>query len=450
MEKCLKVGHARIDITPTEPVPLTGYGNSHRRISVGVLDPLLATCVVFKDTNNNTLVLCTVDMCHLSERVWPLVVEQASVKWGIPKETIYLAATHTHSGPDYQQDLCESSGHYREFLIESLVQVIGAALTDCKNATIETASTTNEGLNFVRHYLMEDGSYAGDNFGDRKTKKVLHSVTQPDRNIQMIKIVRDGEKDILMVNWQAHPALASTGTSEYGKQNRFYVTSDYVGVTRRVVEERTGMHFAFFQGACGNISSRTYDPKESVTRNHVEYGEQLAEFIIKGLDGFRPVAASEVGAKSILYHGKTDHSEDHLLPYAEIVAEEWKNSGDYDKCKELGAPYGINTCYHAMSILRKVTMGEYLDMNLGAGKVGDIGFAFIPYEPFDTNGMYIKENSPFAMTFVLGYTNGYFNYIPSKLGFDYSCYERNQCKHERGTGEAVAEAIVDALNELHQ
>ena len=450
MRDCLKVGYARKDITPTEPVPLSGYGDSYRRISVGVLDQLCATCIAFTDENNNTLALCTVDLCYVSDRIWPVVVEQAAAKWGIPKDAIILAATHTHSGPDYQQDLCESAVRYREFLIESLVQVIGEAMADRKAAKMEIARTNNEGLNFVRHYLMEDGSYAGDNFGDRKTKKVLHSVTQPDRNIQLIKIIRDSEKDILMVNWQAHPALASTGTSDYGKEHRFYITSDYVGVTRRVVEERTGMQFAFFQGASGNVSSRTYDPKESVTRNHVEYGEQFAEFIIKGLNGFVPVSGEGVNARSMLFHGKTDHTEDHLLPYAKIVAEEWENTGDYFKCKELGEPYGINTCYHATSILRKVTMGEYLDMNLGAGRVGEIGFAFIPYEPFDTNGMYIKENSPFEMTFILGYANGYFNYVPSKLGFEYNCYERNQCKHEPGTGEAVADTILQTLQELHK
>ena len=29
----MKIGYARIDITPTEPVPLAGYGNTSRRIS---------------------------------------------------------------------------------------------------------------------------------------------------------------------------------------------------------------------------------------------------------------------------------------------------------------------------------------------------------------------------------------------------------------------------------
>jgi len=81
--------------------------------------------------------------------------------------------------------------------------------------------------------------------------------------------------------------------------------------------------------------------------------------------------------------------------------------------------------------------------------VGDIGFGFLPYEPFDTNCVEIKEGSPKETTFVLGYANGYFNYVPSKLGFSYSCYETNSCKHVPGTGEAVAESVVDMLQQLH-
>ena len=33
----LKAGYARVDVTPDESVPLTGYGNSSQRMSKGVL-----------------------------------------------------------------------------------------------------------------------------------------------------------------------------------------------------------------------------------------------------------------------------------------------------------------------------------------------------------------------------------------------------------------------------
>lgn len=64
-----------------------------------VLDLLYATCIVFADENDNALALCTADLCHVSGRVWPAVVEQASAQWGISRDASILAATHTISLP---------------------------------------------------------------------------------------------------------------------------------------------------------------------------------------------------------------------------------------------------------------------------------------------------------------------------------------------------------------
>lgn len=450
MEKKLQVGYARIDISPVESVPLEGYGNTHLRMSQGILDPIMGTCIAFTDDKDNTLVLMTIDHCVTSGLMWPHVIKGVAEKYNLPEKAVVVAATHTHSSPACYCPKEPSAARYTQQLIDQLIQVAGEALQNRSSAKLQIARTKNEGLNFVRHYLMEDGSVAGDNFGDYKTKKILRSITEPDRNIQLIKILRENDKDILMVNWQAHPALTSTATSDYGKAHRPFVSADYVGVTRRVIEEKTGMHFAFFQGCAGNINSRSYNPAETVTKNHVEYGELFADYVLKGLEGFRDVDAEGVETARMTFHGKVDHTEDHLLEPAKAIAKCWAEENLYRKCAEMGAPYGINSPYHAQSIIAKVDMPEYLDMDISAARVGGIGFAFLPYEPFDTNGMFIKDNSPFEMTFVLGYANGYYNYVPSKLGFDYSCYERNQCKHAPGTAEEVSQVLVDALKDMYE
>ena len=71
MENQLRVGYARIDISPVESVPLEGYGNTHLRMSQGILDPIMGTCIAFTDDKDNTLVLYTVDHCLMSGLVWP-------------------------------------------------------------------------------------------------------------------------------------------------------------------------------------------------------------------------------------------------------------------------------------------------------------------------------------------------------------------------------------------
>lgn len=450
MSAKLSVGFARVDISPVESVPLEGYGNTHLRMSQGILDPIMGTCIAFTDDQDSTLILITIDHCVCSGLMWPHVIEGIAKKYNLPEKSVVVAATHTHSSPACYCPQEPSALRYTHQMIQQLIDVVGEALADRKEATLQIGRIQNEGLNFVRHYLMEDGTVAGDNFGDYKTKKILRSITEPDRNMQFIKILRKDAKDILMMNWQAHPALASTATSDYGKAHRPYVSADYVGVVRKEIEEKTDMYFAYFQGACGNINSRSYNPAETVTKNHVEYGQQVAAYVFKALDTLKDIPVGEVDARRVTFPGKVDHTEDHLLEPAKEIAACWKEENNYRKCADMGKPYGINSPYHAESIIRKVGMDTELPMDISAGRVGNIGFAFIPYEPFDTNGVYIKDNSPYEMTFILGYANGYYNYVPSKLGFDYSCYERNQCKHEPGTGEQVADSILDMLKEMHE
>ena len=91
-----------------------------------------------------------------------------------------------------------------------------------------------------------------------------------------------------------------------------------------------------------------------------------------------------------------------------------------------------------------------VELTLGAGCAGDLGFAFLPYEVFDTNGKYIKEHSPFAMTFILECANGMNNYIPSARGFEHGCYEADSSNFQPGTGEKAADAALDLLNKLHE
>ena len=55
MNTNLRVGFARVDVSPLESVPLEGYGNTHTRMSQGILDPIMGTCIVFTDDKDSVL-----------------------------------------------------------------------------------------------------------------------------------------------------------------------------------------------------------------------------------------------------------------------------------------------------------------------------------------------------------------------------------------------------------
>ena len=274
--------------------------------------------------------------------------------------------------------------------------------------------------------------------------------TPADTQLQMIRFVRHDSRDILMVNWQAHPNLASTIATEYGRSHRPYISADYVGACRSYVEEKADVHFAFFLGAAGNINSRSRLDSEIDTRDHNCYGRQLGDYVLEGMKSLQPLKHGSVAASVQTLTCRLNHTEDHLVPMAKEVRVEWAKSNDARKCMQVGEPYGIHSAYHAGAIIAKADMPTHTTMDLGAGRIGDLGLAFMPYEMFDTNGKYVREESPFDMTLVFSCANGGHAYIPSARGFEHGCYEADMCRFAPGTGEEGAELAVSMLRTLHK
>ena len=203
-----QVGFGRVNITPSSSHNLDGYDD---RMSEGILNPVMATCVAITDPEDNTLLLYTVDMCNSEKETFEPLREQLTEATGIPAENITVSATHTHSSPAYP---------YTYDYVNRLVQAGKDALADRAPATIQGGSYDVPGMNFVRHYIKNDGTYRGDNFGDDTSGFKSHA-SDADESMRLIRFVRQGDKkDVLMVNWQVHPKLASTSETVDGRATR--------------------------------------------------------------------------------------------------------------------------------------------------------------------------------------------------------------------------------------
>ena len=447
----LLAGWGRVDVTPTESVPLHGYGNTERRMSQGNLDNLYVTCIAFTDEQENTVLLYTMDQLLTPRPVWEAAAKELSQRYGIPTSAVIIASTHTHSGPDMYQPLAESSARYRQVVADALLTAAEQAMADRKPAALEVGRTHTEGLNFVRSYFMGDHTVAGDNMGSFTDSTVWDHATKPDTEVQLIKVVREGGKDILMVNWQVHAKLASTNDSELGRARRPYASADLIGVCRDAVEEETDLLFAFFLGGAGNLNPLSRIPEENPVLDHLVYGRELAKVVVAGLDQLKPMATTgPVASKDSVLRGRCNHTEDHLAEKAREIAAMWQKDNNYRQCKAAGEPYGIHSPYHALLILRKLGMGRYENIDVAAARVGGLGFAVVPFEYFDTNSKDINVSSPFEMTFVLSCANGYINYIPSRIGFNYGCYEADSCRYIPGTAELMADRILELLDEMNE
>lgn len=439
MRNTFQVGFGRVKITPEFGVPLGGYGNTHLRISNRVVTDLWVSCVAITDEEGNTLLLLSQD---LVSSTWANEVRQIlSSATGIPREYIILAATHTHCGPDMNSDMQSIKDWKQEYLLQ-VTAAAEAAIADRAEADIYIGKTRTENLSFVRHYLMSDGSYAGDNFGDFTNNTIVDHAREVDPQLQMIRFDRSaaGKQSVLMVNWQAHPMW-------HARMVWKDVSADYIGVTRDYVEETLGDYFIFFQGAAGDHSTRSKFPEELRAEDCEGFSKILGDYIVDAAKSMKQLEAAPIRVKQTVFEGKVNHTMEDKLEQAQEVETLYRKT-DRDTGNVLAWEYGFSSVYHTNAILRRSKLGETISMEITAIRIGELAFITVPYEMFGSHGAAVKAGSPYESTFVLGYCNGAFGYIPNTHAYDYGCYESHTSNFARDTGDELVQTYTAMLQDL--
>ena len=443
---CFVVGYSRVNITPTESVPMDGYGNTSMRMSKTegheAWDDLYSTCIAFTDADNNTVLLFQNDLQYAYSSVTLEARNAISQATGIPVGNIMVAGTNTHSAPAIDNTAEPSIVRYRASLIEWMVQAAKEALADRKPAKMFTGTTEVKKLSYVRHYTLDNGGIKGDNFGTYLTGTITGHTHDADNLMQLVKFTREGGQDVLLVNWQCHP-------SRGGGREKYNLTADIVGVMRATVEADSQCLFAYYTGASGNVNPSSWIPKENITSNYPAQGKAIAKYAIKALDTLQEAETGKVQILGKVFAGTVNHTEDHLLEKAEEVVARWTETNDRDACNLMAYEYGMNSVYHATGVINKAAMGETANVEMYAFSIGEVAFVTAPYHMFDENGKEIREGSPFATTFVVTCCNDNLGYIPSAEAYGYNCFEANYGIFAAGTGEILVEQYVALLSQLH-
>lgn len=436
------VGYAKVDVTPDFSVPLNGYGNIATRMSTGFLDRVYATCIAITDANNETVLIFTYDMAAADPDFLMNLRLAVSEETGIAQDHIMLTASHSHSAPAVGSSAVEIQSKYDRHLVEWMTEVAIEALADRKEAQMYVGAVNIEGQNFVRHYQLEDGTSVG--YATMVSNNAIAHQGIGDTQMQLLKFTRQGDKDVLIANWQCHPHRTG-GSSKYD------ISADIVGVMRTQLETQLNCDFAYIQGAAGNMNPTSLLPDEKVAEDYQEQGRQIAQHVIDGgEDIFVQAQTGDVVLLQKNVEAKVDHSEDSLVSAAIQVKAVWESTNDRAKADEVGKPLGIRSPYHAGRIVanQRLGMSELMEMNVIG--IGDVAFVTAGYEMFAGNGLYIKENSPYKMTVIMGYANDNNMYIPSIDSFEYEAYENDQCRYEPGTGEMLAETLLNMLKQIKQ
>lgn len=444
LDGVFSVGFGRADITPAYSVPLAGYGNTEKRMSTCFYDLNYTTCTAFTGANGETVLLYHNDAIRTGSNIVELCRPLISQATGVPEDHIMISATHNHSSPDSSLSSNAAITQWMSDLAGAMTDAAVEAMADRKPAEMYIASTQVVGVGFTRHYVMDDGSICGDNFSGTGTKVVGHA-NESDKTLQLIKFVREGGKDIVMANYQAHPHAGGGSTLTY-------ITSDIVGSFRDMMEEQTDCLFTYFTGGSGNINAKSRIAEDMpYGSDYISLGQVLAKAAIEAASTYKQVETGDVAITTTSLTLNIDHNDDDKIEGGRIIAELWKTTNNFDLCTSEGKQYGIKSPYHANAIVRKYALDKTGVMNeINAFTIGDVAFVTVPYEMFHQSGSYIKENSPFDMTFIVTCANGANSYIPTLDAYEYYSYECCLCTYEKGTAEKLAETYVDLLNSLYK
>ena len=434
-ERVLLAGYSKVDITPDYPTGLGGYSNAESRQHVGIAERVYATCIALTE-GEETILLYTIDNCACEHSIAEKIRAMVTVATGIPGEKIFCSATHTHSAPALWG--YPNVKRYTTDLLLACVKAAREALEDRAPATQMAAKKDVFGMNYVRHFKLQDGTYGGSNFGNFKDNPAVGYAAEPDRQLLLISYRREmPKKSITLVNWQGHPDCARAA----GFEN---ITSGYPGTLRDTLSLYTGDQVAFFTGADGNTNITTRIKEDFHGMGWREYGIHMAKIAYELYQQLQEVDSTGIVSKREMFEVEIDHSWDHMVPQAEEVFDLWKSVGKPEG-DALGSTYGFTSVYQARAIKARATMAKTTELEVNAFRVGGVGYITGTYEMFSDAGIYMRKHSPYAFTFLMTGNSGY---IPSDAAFNYRCYEADTGFFARGTAEKLAENYVKMLEEI--
>lgn len=225
----LKAATGKIDITPKNSVFIAGYGSNRK--STSVHDPVSARCLVL-ESGGTRIAIVSCDLIgvprHASEKIRSMVKS-------VTPEHLYIAATHTHSGPDtlgqWGPDF-QTSGVDKVWWEETQRRI--AALVETTGAKLEPAV-----LKFAHTSQVPKVS---------KNARVAEIL---DTELGVMQVVSPtGEKVIAtLVNFACHPEVLDCHA----------ISSDFPNWLYSTVEAKTGATCLYLNGAQGGMVTAFFD-----------------------------------------------------------------------------------------------------------------------------------------------------------------------------------------------
>ena len=391
----LRIGVAKLNITPTQPIPMSGYGGRQGPYQ-GIHDSLYVFATVFDDGETQAAMI-TADLIGFSNQFYMQTGQIIEQRTGIPVSKIMLAATHNHGGPrnnTYGSDSPPEVDQYVDWLQQQVVEAVqqaASALVPVKIGVGKGKCT----MNINRRAPFADGNIWLGRNPDGPC----------DQEVTVVRIDNQSGVPIsVLTNWATH------GTT--GGQQNLEITADWPGAASRFVEEMMEVEVTapITVGASADINP-IYGPNDRF-RDIDAIGKLLAKEVVEVSDQIDSHPVSEIS-----------------MNQRTIIAKGRKPTDNYRPDQELEA-------------------AEPVEIVLTVLKVGGVVFVGISGEVMTEIGMAIKEKSPYKHTVIVTHCNGSAGYLVTDKTFEEGGYEAMVSRVMPGTADMIIEQVTDMLTTL--
>ena len=407
----MKAAFTKINITSSLPVRLSGF--DCYRYANDILDPIYARLFYFKSTHDILWIQC--DLIGIDEKIVHRLRKTLNM------DNIIISCTHTHSSIIGTLDLSSAPllglesifGNYNEDYIDTFIKQIvketkflQQQVTDCK---IKVAKGKVKDLGSDRH----DGSYG-------------------DEDALCIEVSNKNQK-ALILRLSCHPTVMNASSS--------LISADFCGDIEKEMKEYDMV--AFVNGSCGDISTRF-----TRVKCHKGEKERFAKVIVNQIRMF-----DFYEYKQDMYYYETTF----ILPCKKVSSlkecqeELEKAKASLNQTKNLSNSQKrvlesqVEGAKMNVIFANSLKDCQSLSLLVGVLVLEDIVIVFTPLELFSklTNPIKEKNNCEFV-----GYTNGYYLYMPDKKAYDLKYYESYTSPFDKGSGEKLMENIVKWIEKM--
>ena len=443
-----QVGYANVNINPPLGIGMMGYYIP--RYAKGFLDDLEASALALS-LAEKTILLISVDTClietYLCERYCAKIEEVT----GVPKENVFLSATHTHTGPfltdtgRFPVDVEQIKG-YADFLGNRLTDLAQLALADRKPAKMGfIQGWAPERVAYIRRYKMKDGTTM--TCPPINDPNIDHPIGTLDQRVHVLRFDREEGHSIVLVNYGLH---ADTVNGEL-------ISSDWPGWMRRTLDKALdGVKCVFFNGAEGDVGSTHVFPSGGdMNDTEISFDNEMkspgmARFVGRALAGtvlqlYDKVEYVPVDRINVL-HNRVDLPANTPSPDQIPQAKLYKQLHEEGRDAEI--PYTameLTTVVAEAYRICELEQGpESFPLDLTGVQIGPVALVGIPGEPFTDIGVGIKEAEGWSAILPCCLTNGSEGYFPMASAFEEGGYEARKSRYK----SCIADAIIDGSKEL--